>query len=345
MRALALYGTIGSLLVTALATAPAGGATGATAAPPAPVAHRIGFGRCAPVEHLPSTVECGTAHRSPRLRAPRRQEDPPDRQPGPGHRARPSGRAPWSTTPAAPAPPAWTSRSTARLPEWKRSPAPTTSSATRRAASAAPRRCPARTRSEFAKAPTAAGRTPPRRSSGGSREAQGVRPRLRRAGPARTCRTTTPLNNARDLDVLRAALGEKKLTFMGASYGTYFGAVYATLFPGHVRRMVFDSVVNPRPGRSGTATTSTSPSPSSAAGATSGAGPPGTTPLPPGHDRAAVQRAYERRAHRLRRRAGGRQGRRRPAPGGVPAGRVQRRLLADARARRSRRICTATPSR
>lgn len=59
MRALALYGTIGSLLVTALATAPADGATGATAAPPAPVAHRIGFGRCAPVEHLPSTVECG----------------------------------------------------------------------------------------------------------------------------------------------------------------------------------------------------------------------------------------------------------------------------------------------
>ncbi|GAA2246876.1 protease [Streptomyces ruber] len=55
------------------------------------------------------------------------------------------------------------------------------------------------------------------------------------------------LNNARDLDVLRAALGEEKLTFMGASYGTYIGAVYATLFPSHVRRMVFDSVVNPDP--------------------------------------------------------------------------------------------------
>ncbi len=47
--------------------------------------------------------------------------------------------------------------------------------------------------------------------------------------------------------MVRAALGEKKLTYMGASYGTYFGAVYATLFPGHVRRMVFDSVVNPDP--------------------------------------------------------------------------------------------------
>ncbi|WP_030954213.1 alpha/beta hydrolase [Streptomyces sp. NRRL S-481] len=55
-------------------------------------------------------------------------------------------------------------------------------------------------------------------------------------------------NNARDLDVLRAALGEKRLTFVGSSYGTYFGAVYATLFPAHVRRMVFDSVVDPDPG-------------------------------------------------------------------------------------------------
>ncbi|MFE9774514.1 alpha/beta hydrolase [Streptomyces sp. NPDC005931] len=55
---------------------------------------------------------------------------------------------------------------------------------------------------------------------------------------------TTP-NTARDLDVVRAALGEKKLNFLGVSYGTYLGAVYATLFPGHVRRMVVDSVVNP----------------------------------------------------------------------------------------------------
>ncbi|MFJ5103293.1 alpha/beta hydrolase [Streptomyces sp. NPDC088554] len=55
------------------------------------------------------------------------------------------------------------------------------------------------------------------------------------------------LNNARDLDVLRAGLGEERLTFMGASYGTYFGALYATLFPSHVRRMVFDSAVDPDP--------------------------------------------------------------------------------------------------
>ncbi|MEU1460897.1 alpha/beta hydrolase [Streptomyces sp. NPDC005727] len=55
---------------------------------------------------------------------------------------------------------------------------------------------------------------------------------------------TTP-NTARDLDVVRAALGERKLNYLGVSYGTYLGAVYGTLFPGHLRRMVVDSVVNP----------------------------------------------------------------------------------------------------
>lgn len=52
---------------------------------------------------------------------------------------------------------------------------------------------------------------------------------------------------ARDLDVIRAALGEARLNYYGVSYGTYLGAVYATLFPSHVRRMVADSVVNPDP--------------------------------------------------------------------------------------------------
>ncbi|MET7452810.1 alpha/beta hydrolase [Streptomyces sp. NPDC005574] len=55
---------------------------------------------------------------------------------------------------------------------------------------------------------------------------------------------TTP-NTARDLDVIRAGLGEKKLNYLGVSYGTYLGAVYGTLFPGHIRRMIVDSVVDP----------------------------------------------------------------------------------------------------
>ncbi|MEU7108293.1 alpha/beta hydrolase [Streptomyces sp. NPDC046215] len=55
----------------------------------------------------------------------------------------------------------------------------------------------------------------------------------------------TTMNTARDIDVVRAALGEKKLNYLGVSYGTYLGAVYGTLFPDHVRRMVVDSVVSP----------------------------------------------------------------------------------------------------
>ncbi|MBY8883278.1 alpha/beta hydrolase [Streptomyces sp. PTM05] len=57
---------------------------------------------------------------------------------------------------------------------------------------------------------------------------------------------TTP-NTARDMDVIRAALGDKKINYLGVSYGTYLGAVYATLFPTHVRRLLVDSVVDPSP--------------------------------------------------------------------------------------------------
>ncbi|MQY02950.1 alpha/beta hydrolase [Actinomadura macrotermitis] len=50
---------------------------------------------------------------------------------------------------------------------------------------------------------------------------------------------------ARDMDAIRAALGQRKINFFGYSYGTYLGAVYATMYPGRVRRMVLDSVVRP----------------------------------------------------------------------------------------------------
>ncbi|MGX6604025.1 alpha/beta fold hydrolase [Micromonosporaceae bacterium Da 78-11] len=52
-------------------------------------------------------------------------------------------------------------------------------------------------------------------------------------------------NVARDLDVLRAALGDEKLTFAGQSYGTRLGAVYAEMFGKNVRAMVLDGVVDP----------------------------------------------------------------------------------------------------
>ncbi|MFG1999430.1 alpha/beta hydrolase [Spirillospora sp. NPDC048911] len=50
---------------------------------------------------------------------------------------------------------------------------------------------------------------------------------------------------ARDLEAVRIALGQRKINFFGYSYGTYLGAVYATMYPGRVRRMVLDSVVRP----------------------------------------------------------------------------------------------------
>lgn len=50
---------------------------------------------------------------------------------------------------------------------------------------------------------------------------------------------------ARDMDALRAALGEDRTSFLGVSYGSYLGAAYAALFPQRVGRMVLDSVVGP----------------------------------------------------------------------------------------------------
>lgn len=50
---------------------------------------------------------------------------------------------------------------------------------------------------------------------------------------------------ARDLDVVRAALGAQRISYLGYSYGTYLGAVYAKLFPERVRRLALDSAVDP----------------------------------------------------------------------------------------------------
>uniref|UniRef100_A0AAU3GLX4 Alpha/beta hydrolase n=1 Tax=Streptomyces sp. NBC_01401 TaxID=2903854 RepID=A0AAU3GLX4_9ACTN len=50
---------------------------------------------------------------------------------------------------------------------------------------------------------------------------------------------------AKDLDVIRRAVGAPRINYFGYSYGTYLGAVYAKLFPERVRRLVLDSVVDP----------------------------------------------------------------------------------------------------
>ncbi|MBW4721442.1 alpha/beta fold hydrolase [Saccharothrix obliqua] len=52
-------------------------------------------------------------------------------------------------------------------------------------------------------------------------------------------------NIARDMDVIRAVLGEERISYLGYSYGTYLGAVYARMFPEHVDRVVLDSMCSP----------------------------------------------------------------------------------------------------
>jgi pimeloyl-ACP methyl ester carboxylesterase len=51
---------------------------------------------------------------------------------------------------------------------------------------------------------------------------------------------------ARDLDLLRQAVGDTALTYIGFSYGSYLGNTYANLFPRRVRALVIDGVVDPR---------------------------------------------------------------------------------------------------
>lgn len=260
MRAAAArYGTAGSLVLTALVAAPAGSASGA---PPSPetrgtavAAQRaeaagIHWGACAKAEGLPPSVRCGTVS-------------------VPLDYAHPDGKKIKLTVSRTKATKKAAGRAVARqgalvfnpggpggsgmyfplvgvLPEWKRIAAAydLVGYAPRGVGRSAPLTC--QDPKQYTKAPTQAPTYP---------DASYKQERIARAKAyARGCGTRNPglrhytsLNNARDLDVLRAAVGERKLTFMGASYGTYFGAVYATLFPSHVRRMVFDSAVNPDP--------------------------------------------------------------------------------------------------
>jgi pimeloyl-ACP methyl ester carboxylesterase len=69
----------------------------------------------------------------------------------------------------------------------------------------------------------------------------------------RACSTTgRPLSGsmstaqvARDMDVIRRAVGDDKLTYLGFSYGSYLGQVYANMFPGRVRAVTIDGVLDP----------------------------------------------------------------------------------------------------
>jgi pimeloyl-ACP methyl ester carboxylesterase len=53
------------------------------------------------------------------------------------------------------------------------------------------------------------------------------------------------ISAAKDLDVLRSVMGDKKLNYLGYSYGTFLGNTYAALFPKKVGRMVLDGAIDP----------------------------------------------------------------------------------------------------
>ncbi|MCX4820002.1 alpha/beta hydrolase [Streptomyces sp. NBC_01142] len=260
MRAVAKYGAVASLsslVLTTFAVAPADGATATTTATASAEFHGtalaagraaaagITFGRCPKAEMLPAPVQCGTVEVPLDYAAPsgRRITLTVSRVRASGKPAERQGALVYN--PGGPGASSMDFPLIATRAKWKRiaraydivgySP--------RGVGRSAPLSC--QDPDDFTKAPTLAPSHPSpsykrERIARAQAYAQGC---ARNAGPA--LRHYTSLNNARDLEVLRAALGEQQLTFMGASYGTYFGALYATLFPSHVRRMVFDSAVNP----------------------------------------------------------------------------------------------------
>ncbi|MFF0014512.1 alpha/beta hydrolase [Streptomyces sp. NPDC005374] len=58
-------------------------------------------------------------------------------------------------------------------------------------------------------------------------------------------RHVSTVETAQDMDIVRAALGDAKLNYVGASYGTFLGATYAGLFPGRSGRLVLDGAMDP----------------------------------------------------------------------------------------------------
>nr|WP_145486583.1 MULTISPECIES: alpha/beta hydrolase [Streptomyces] len=277
MKAVAVCSAAVSLVLTALATAPVDATPSRTAAPGLPGAPfpsgaaelrgtvvaalraratGIRYGACDPadvpaVPHSPAGLRCGTvsvpldyAHPDGKRialtvsRAPATGEDGGRKVPRQGALV---------YDPGGPGASGMYFALAGTLPVWKRIAAAydLVGYAPRGVGRSAPLSC--EDPKEFGKAPTLAPTRPSkaykrRRVAEAKAYARGC---ARRSGPG--LRFFNSLNNARDLDVLRAALGEDRLTFMGASYGTYYGSLYAAMFPSQVRRMVLDAPVDPDP--------------------------------------------------------------------------------------------------
>jgi pimeloyl-ACP methyl ester carboxylesterase len=65
------------------------------------------------------------------------------------------------------------------------------------------------------------------------------------ANTGRSLEFVNTVSAARDLDLLRAVLGDEKLNYLGYSYGTFLGATYAELYPGKTGRLVLDGAIDP----------------------------------------------------------------------------------------------------
>lgn len=265
MRAAVLYGTAGSLVLTALVVAPAGGdplrpgggraaveTRGVALAAERAWKEGIRFGGCPNEEGLPAALQCGTVTVPLDYARPGGQKIKLTvsrlKATGKGSaKGRVARQGALVYNPGGPGASGMAFPLVGYVPGWKRIAAAydLVGYAPRGVDRSAPLSCQDPRR--FPQGPSAAPEHPSERYKQ-ERIAQAkayARGCAKRGG--NRLRHYHSLNNARDLDVLRAALGERQLTFMGASYGTYFGALYATMFPSHVRRMVFDSAVNPAP--------------------------------------------------------------------------------------------------
>ncbi|MFJ8942187.1 alpha/beta hydrolase [Streptomyces sp. NPDC102395] len=262
MRAAVLYPAAGALLLSTLTAAPAGGApdtagvSGVALAAARAAAAGIAFGKCSDAQDLPGDLQCG------KVSVPLDYARPDGRQIElTVSRVRATHRDPHNSkrrvprqgalvfNPGGPGASGLYFPLVGLMPEWKRIGAAydLVGYDPRGVGRSAPLSC--QKPEDFFKGPSPA---PAHPSEAYKRERVARAKKLARGCAKRTgsaLRHYNSLNNARDLDVLRAALGEERLTFMGASYGTYFGALYATMFPSHVRRMVFDAAVNPDPAK------------------------------------------------------------------------------------------------
>ncbi|TCC54231.1 alpha/beta hydrolase [Kribbella pittospori] len=73
-------------------------------------------------------------------------------------------------------------------------------------------------------------------------DARQIAEQCAQSGTAHLLPYITNTNVARDMDRIRQALGEQRISYLGYSHGTYLGTLYAALFPKRTDRMVFDSV-------------------------------------------------------------------------------------------------------